>query len=163
MSSCSAIDLAEIRWPFKISSWIWSIIFGVVTVLGRPGRGVSQVEKSTRLNRATQFLTVAYDGAYSPYVSVRMAWISFDVLLAGKKTWWQLASPWCWNRASPDILHFSLGNKKYQTAEEIRNRVLKPKLIGLLLVQGIIDKIKTLCYISGQQTGTLQPWRLCYV
>jgi len=30
----------------------------VVTVLGRPGRGASQVEKSPRLNWATQFLTV---------------------------------------------------------------------------------------------------------
>jgi len=40
----------------------------VVTVLGRPGRGASQVEKSPRLNWATQFLTVAYDGACSPNV-----------------------------------------------------------------------------------------------
>jgi len=31
----------------------------VVTVLGRPGRGASQVEKSPRLNWATKFLTVA--------------------------------------------------------------------------------------------------------
>jgi len=63
MSSCSAIDLAKIRWPSKISSWIWPIISGVVTVLGRPGWGAWQVEKSPRLNWATQFLTVAYDGA----------------------------------------------------------------------------------------------------
>ena len=45
----------------------------VVTVLGRPGRGASQVERSPRLNWATQFLMVAYDGACSPNVSVRMA------------------------------------------------------------------------------------------
>jgi len=45
----------------------------VVTVLLRPGRGASQVEKSPRLNWATQFLTVAYDGAYSPNVPFRMA------------------------------------------------------------------------------------------
>jgi hypothetical protein len=44
----------------------------VVTVLGRPGRGVSQVEKSLRLNWATQFFPVVYDGAYFPNVSVRM-------------------------------------------------------------------------------------------
>ena len=31
--SCSAIDLTEIRRSSKISSWIWSIISGVVTVL----------------------------------------------------------------------------------------------------------------------------------
>jgi hypothetical protein len=30
MPSCSAIDLAEIRRYFKISSWIWSVISGVV-------------------------------------------------------------------------------------------------------------------------------------
>ena len=46
---------------------------GVVTVLGRPGRGASQLEKSPRLNWATQFLTVAYDSACSPKVFVRMA------------------------------------------------------------------------------------------
>ena len=39
---------------------------GVVTVLGRPGRGASQVGKSPRLNWATQFLTVAYNGKCSP-------------------------------------------------------------------------------------------------
>ena len=34
--------------------------------LGRPGRSASQVEKSSRLNLATQFLKVAYDGACYP-------------------------------------------------------------------------------------------------
>ena len=55
MPSCSAIYLAEIRRSSKISSWIWPIISGVVTVLGLPGRGTSQVEKSPRLNWDTQF------------------------------------------------------------------------------------------------------------
>jgi len=50
MPSFSAIDLAEIRRSSKISSWIWSIISWVVTVLGRPGRGATQVEKSQGLN-----------------------------------------------------------------------------------------------------------------
>jgi len=85
MPSCSATDLAEIRWSSKIRSWIWSIIFGVVTVLGRPRRGASQVEKSPRLNWATQFLTVAYDSARSPNVSIRMAWISLGALPCRKK------------------------------------------------------------------------------
>ena len=85
MPSCSTIDLAEIRRSSKISSWIWLIISGVVTVLGRPGRGASQVEKSPRLNLATQFLTVAYDGTCSPNVSIRMAWISFGALPCRKK------------------------------------------------------------------------------
>jgi len=98
--SCSAIDLAEIRWSSKISSWIWSIISGVVTVLGRPGREASQVEKPLRLNWATQFLMVAYDGTCSPNLSVRMAWISFGALPCRKKnTWWQLAFRCCWNHA----------------------------------------------------------------
>jgi hypothetical protein len=61
-------------------AWIWSIFSGVVTVLGRPGRGASQLEKSPHLNRATQYLSVTYGGAYSPNVSVRMAWIFFGSL-----------------------------------------------------------------------------------
>jgi len=85
MPSCWAIDLAEIRRSSKISSWIWLIISGVVTVLGRPGRGAWQVEKSSRLNWATKFLTVAYDGACSPNASFRMAWISFGALPCREK------------------------------------------------------------------------------
>ena len=85
MLSCSAIDLAEIRRSSKISSWICSIISGVVTILDRPGRRASLVEKSPRLNWATQFLTVAYDGACSSNVSVRIVWISFSALPYRKK------------------------------------------------------------------------------
>ena len=100
MPSCSAIDLAEIRRSSRISSWIWSIIYGVVTVLGRPGRGASQVENSPRLNWTTKFLMVAYDGAYSPNVSVRMTCIPFGALPRRReKTWWQLVSWCCWNLA----------------------------------------------------------------
>ena len=102
MPSCSAILFSRnpARRSSKISSWIWSIISVVVTVLDRPWRGASQVEKSPRLNWVTQFLTVAYDGECSPNASVRMAWISFGALpCRGKKTWWQLASRCCWNRA----------------------------------------------------------------
>jgi len=84
MPSCSVIDLAEIWQSSKISLWIWSIISRVVTVLGHPGRGASQVEKSPRLNWATQFLMV-YDGACSPYVSVRMVWMSFGAWPCRKK------------------------------------------------------------------------------
>jgi len=43
------------------------------------------VEKSPRLNRATQILAVAYDGACSPHVSVRRAEFSSATCLAGKK------------------------------------------------------------------------------
>ena len=99
MPSCWAIDLAKIRWSSKISSWIWSIS-KVVTVLCRPGRGTSPVEKSPHLNWATRFLTVAYEGACSLNVSIRMTWISFGALPCKKnKTWWQTVSGCCWNRA----------------------------------------------------------------
>jgi len=70
MPSRSAIDVAEI---FQDQLVELIIISGLVTVLGRPGRGASQVEKSPRLNWATQFLMVAYNGACSPNVSFRMA------------------------------------------------------------------------------------------
>ena len=85
MPRCSAIDLAKIRQSSKFSLWIWSIISRVVTDLGRPGWGASQVEKSPRLNCVTQFLTVAHDGACSSNVSVRMARISFGALSYKKK------------------------------------------------------------------------------
>ena len=98
--SCSAIDLAEIRHSSKIGLWIWSITSGVVTVLGRTGRDATQVAKSPRLNWATQFLTVAYDGAFSPNVSFRMAWISFGALpCREEKKLDDLSSRCCWNRA----------------------------------------------------------------
>jgi hypothetical protein len=48
---------------------------------------------------ATRFLSVAYDGACSTNVSVRMALISFGNLLCGKKKTWQPASQYCWNCA----------------------------------------------------------------
>jgi len=93
------LSLAEIRWFSRINSWIWSIISGVITVLDRPGRDASQAEKSPRLNWATQFFMLAYDGAFFPKVSFRMAWISCGALPCRKNTYWQLASRCCWNRA----------------------------------------------------------------
>jgi len=57
----------------------------VFTVLGRPGRGATKVEKPPRLNWATQFLTVAYDGACS--LMFLSEWREFPLApcLAGKK------------------------------------------------------------------------------
>ena len=85
MPSCLAIDLVEFCQSSKISSWTWSIISGVVTVLGHRGQGTSQLEKSPCLNWAILFLMVAYNGVYSPNVSVRMAWISLSALSCRKK------------------------------------------------------------------------------
>ena len=131
MPSCSAIDLAEIRLSYKISSWIWSIISGVVTVLSRPGRGASQVEKSQRLNWATLFLTVAYDGACSPNVSIRMAWISFGALpYRGENLIWARVSMLLKSHASPNILPFNLCNKK-RLAIRHMNRLLFPTALSI--------------------------------
>ena len=49
--------------------------------------------------------------------------------LAGKKTWWQLMSP-CWNCASPDMLPFSLCNKK-RLAIRHMNRPLFPTTLSI--------------------------------
>ena len=50
MPSCSAIVLAKIQRSSKISSWIWSIISGVVSILGHPGWDTSQVEKTPHVS-----------------------------------------------------------------------------------------------------------------
>jgi len=78
--SYSAIDLAQIRRSSKVSSSISTITTGVVSFLCHPGRGAKQVEKSSRLNLATQIVKVAYDSAYSSHASIRMAWISVSAL-----------------------------------------------------------------------------------
>ena len=131
MPSCSAIDLAEIRQSSKISSLIWSIISrGVVTVLCRSGRGASQVEKSPPLNWTTQFLTLAYDGACSPNVYVRMAWISFGALPCRKKNLTARVAMLLKSCASRDMLPFSLCNKK-RLAIRHMNRPLFPTKLSI--------------------------------
>jgi len=57
----------------------------MVTVLCWPGRGASHVEKSPRLNWATQFLTVAYDGACSLMFLSEWRVIPWSPCLAGNK------------------------------------------------------------------------------
>ena len=108
MPSCSAFDVAEIRRSAEISSWIWSIISGVVIVLGRPGRCATQVEKSPRLKWVPSFwrwhiMVPVFDGG--------IRWCRFSQcfcqnglnllrrLALQEKSWWQLASLCCWNRA----------------------------------------------------------------
>jgi len=131
MFSCSAIDLAEIRRSSKISSWIWLIISRVVTVLGRPGRSASQMEKSPRLVWATRFLTVAHDGACSPNVSFRMTWISFGALPCREKNLMTArVSMLLKSRASPDMLPFSVCNKD-RLAIRHKNRHLFPTKISI--------------------------------
>jgi len=132
MPSCSAIDLAKIRWSSKISLSIWSIISGVVTVLDCPGRGTSQVEKTPCLNWAIQFLTVAYYGACSPNVSVRMAWICFGALPCRKRNLMTACISMLLKlHALPDMLPFSLCNRK-RLAIRHMNRPLFPTTLSIL-------------------------------
>jgi len=121
-----------VRRSSKISSWIWSIITGMVNVLRRPGLGASQVEKSPRLNWDTLFLTVAYDVACSPNVSVRMAWISFGALpgRGEKNLMTARVSMLLKSRASPDVLPFSFYNKK-RLAIRHMNRPFFPTTLSI--------------------------------
>ena len=64
-----------------------------------------------------------------PNVSVRMVWISFGALSCRKKkTWWQLASRYCWNRArlwhASEFVSFLVGLKTYQHTSNLTGRIL---------------------------------------
>jgi len=123
--SCSTIDLAEIRRSSKISSWNWSIIFEVVTVLGSPGRGASQVEKlpcfwrwHTMVHASLTFLS---------------EWCEFPsaLCLAGEKNVMTArVSMLLKSRASPDMLLFCLCNKN-RLAIRHMNRLLFPTTLSV--------------------------------
>jgi hypothetical protein len=104
MPSCSAIDLAEIRLSSKIILCFDNNGGGGFTVLGRPGRGTLQVEKSPHLNWVTHFLMVAYECFCQNGVNFLrcLALPCVSILLK--------------SRASPDMLHFRLCNKKRQNS-----------------------------------------------
>jgi len=102
-------------------------------------------KKSPRLNWATQFLTVAYDGACPPNVSVRMACVSFGALPCVGGTWWQLASPFCWkSRASPDMLPLSLCNKKRLAIRQMSRPPLSNDSIDSVLQHREVGRAKDL-------------------
>ena len=66
-------------------------------------------------------MLLARPGRKQANVFVRMAWISFDDLLCKKiKTWWQLTSRFCWNRARPwhasELVSILVGLRTYQHA-----------------------------------------------
>ena len=144
--SCSALDLVEILRSSKTSSWIWSIISGLVTVLCRPGRDATLVGKSPRLTWATQLLTVTYNGACSPYISVRMAWIFFEALpWRGKKSLMRTRVSMLFeSRASSDILPFSLSNKKrlairHMNRLHLPTKIFRPTTSGSMSVKGLFS------------------------
>ena len=110
MPSCSAIDLAEIRRSSKISSWIFSMISVVVTVLCRPGWGASQVEKSPRLNCFLRWHTMVHVPLI--FISEWREYPSAPCLGGKKNLMTARVLILLKSRASPDVLLFGLCNKK---------------------------------------------------
>jgi hypothetical protein len=69
----------------------------VVTVLG--WWGASQVEEPPCLNWATQFFYGGIGWCMFPKCFCQNGVNFLAPCVAGKKTWWQLTSRCCWNRA----------------------------------------------------------------
>ena len=133
MPSFSAIDLTEIRRSSKFSSWIWSIISWVVNVLCRPGRGASQVEKSPRLNWATHHrMPLFYTMVHIPlmFLSEWREFLRYHALHEKINLMTDCVSMSLKSRASPDMLPFSLCNKK-RLAIRLRNRPLFPTTLSI--------------------------------
>ena len=114
----------------KISSWILSITSGVVTFLVRPGRGASQVEKS-RLTGPPSFWRW-YTMVHVPlmFLSEWREFPSAPWLAGGKKLDKARVSMLLKSRAKPDMLPFSLCNKK-RLAIRHMNRPLFPTTLSI--------------------------------
>jgi hypothetical protein len=133
MPSRLTIYLAQIRRSCKISSWIWSIISWVVTVLCRPGRGASQVEKSPRLNWATHHRTpLFYTMVHVPlmFLSEWREFLRYHAMHKKINLMTDCVSMSLKSRASTDMLPFSLCNKK-RLAVRLRNRPLFPTTLSI--------------------------------
>jgi len=131
MPSCSANNLAEIRRSSKISSWMLSVISVEVTVLGRPGRDASQVEKLLLLNWSTRFWRW-HTMVHVPIVFLS-EWREFPSApcLAGKKNFMTArVSMLLKSRASPHMPPFSLCNKKRLSIRHM-NRLLFPTALSI--------------------------------
>ena len=146
MPSCSAIDLAKIRQSCKISSWVWSIISRVVTILGCPRWGASQVENSPRLNWATQFCRW-HTMVHAPLLFLS-EWLEFPSApcLAGKKKknlMTARVSMLLKSSASPDMLPFSLSNKKTLAIQHM-TRPLFTMTLSIVLQHREVGRAKDL-------------------
>ena len=86
--------------------------------------------KITMFKLGHPVFVVAYDGACSPNVSVRMAWIFFDALPCRKILMTSRVSMFLKSRAPPDMLPFSLCNKK-SLAIRHKNRPLFPTTLSI--------------------------------
>ena len=82
----------------------------------------SLLRKSRMLKLSDQYKgadkSLARPGRKQANVSVRMTWIPSAPCLAGKETWWQLASRCWWNDARPwhasELVSFLVGLRTYQ-------------------------------------------------
>jgi hypothetical protein len=92
MPSCSATDLVEFRPAvFQDHSEGWSLVWLCGTRRNASG-------KISMFKLGHPFFTVANCGTFFPNLSIKMAWMSFRVM-PRKKTWCQLVTRCCWNRA----------------------------------------------------------------
>ena len=116
------------RWSSKISSWIWPIISGVVTVLGRPGRGSSQVEKITKF----KLCHPVFDGVIQWCMFPECFFQNFlrRLTLHEKKNLMTAGISLLKSRASPDMLPFSLCNKKRLAIRDM-NRPIFPTTLSI--------------------------------
>jgi len=91
--------------PFHFLTYTTQSLYDIVPYYQRHYRGANK--------------SLARPGRKQANVSLRMAWISFGALpCRKKKTWWQLASRYCWNRARPwhasELVSFLVGLRTYQ-------------------------------------------------
>ena len=132
MPSCSAIDLAEIR-PAVFQDQLVNL---VNNLRGGHCFGSSKTRritggKSPSLKWATQFLTVAYNGACPPNVSEWRELPSAPCLTGKKKNLMTArVSMLLKSRASPNMLPFSLCNKKILAIRHM-NRPLFPTTLSI--------------------------------
>jgi hypothetical protein len=130
MPRCLAIDLAKIRLAVFQDSLVNLInnLWGS-HCFGSSGMRCITGGKVTRLNLVTQFFMVAYDGACSPNVYIRMAWISFSALPCKKKNLMTACVSMLLKlRASPDMVPFSLYNKKRLAIQHMNRPVYRTTL-----------------------------------
>ena len=111
---------------------------------------------TTSTNRTATYKSadksLARTGMKQANVSVRMAWISFNALPCRKikKTWWQLASRCCWNRAHPwhasELVSFLDGLRTYQL----------PGICKGADTLAVVDKM-----VAGKVMLCMYAWMMC--
>ena len=126
--------------------------------MGQPGRSALQVEQSSRLNWATQFLTVAYDGAcsFNGVNFLRRLPLQGKLNLMTARVSMLLKS-----HASPDMLPFSLCNKKKTCNSAHEQTPLSKDTIDSVLRHWEVGRAKDLSVhplMSGRKTKQVQAY-----